>query len=173
MAIRSKMRTNSKSKRRTLKSKRRSIKRQRGGDSRHGTKCSEDERKEIISDRNQLLICKKSKQIFGKKVKSSLKKKNGTRSLGKYGKTLNSEECMKGPCWHKLSMKDRIMYKSKIKEARKEAKAEAETQPAPTNVNCEGVLNSKIKRGKGKRKKCTTCGGFVKEINGQLTCLPR
>ena len=110
MAIRSKMRTNSKSKRGTLKSKRRSIKRQRGGDSKHGTECFE--RKKIIFERNEPLICKKSLKHLtkkGRKRKSTLPKSK-------------QEACYNITCWHKLSTKDRIMYKSKIKKAK--AKAE-------------------------------------------------
>lgn len=91
---------------------------QKDGESevKHGIPCNikgEYERV-TINGKKVDLICKKSKQIFGKKVKSSLKKKNGTSSLGKYGKTLNSEDCMKGPCWHKLSglNKRRRAYKS-------------------------------------------------------------
>ena len=110
MAIRSKMRTNSKSKRGTLKSKRKSIKRQRGGDSKHGTECFE--RKKIIFEGTEPLICKKSLKHLtkkGKKRKSTLPKNK-------------QEKCYNTTCWHRLSMKDRIMYKSKIKKAKAEVK---------------------------------------------------
>ena len=74
----------------------------------HGTKCKLSNNKKNIKygydiNNNVDLICKKSKKIFGRKLKSSLKKKNGTRSLGKYGKILENKKCMTGPCWHKLS----------------------------------------------------------------------
>lgn len=75
------------------------------------------------------LICKKSKKKFGRKFKSSLKKKNGTRSLGKYGKILENEDCMTGPCWHKLSLmnKRKKSYKKwkKISARARAARAEA------------------------------------------------
>ena len=74
MGIRSKIRINSKSKRRTLK-------RQRGGESNvvHGMTCGRSERgtyKRVMINGKQVdLICKKSLQMLGKKLKSSLKRK--------------------------------------------------------------------------------------------------
>lgn len=113
MPIRSKKRINSKSKRRTLK-------RQIGGNLiKHGRTCEKSERgeyKRIINNNGKKmvdLICKKSLQMLGKKLKSSLKKKNGTFSLGRYGKTLNNKKCMKELCWHKLSGFDKRRKKYK------------------------------------------------------------
>ena len=121
MAIRSKMRTNSKSKRRTLK-------RQGGGQNPasnvspnsvkkarvvHGDSCSEKKGTIKLSNDGKFLICKKSlKHITkkGKKRKSTLPKNK-------------QEKCYNTTCWHKLSMKDRIMYKSKIKTLKKEEAA--------------------------------------------------
>jgi len=125
MSIRSKIGTNSKRKRRTLK-------RQRGGNGNqinnesgptHGKKCIT--KKQIVMDnRGDYLICKKSKQLLGRKLKSSLKKKNGTRSLGKYGKKLENEDCMKGLCWHRLSAmnKRKKSYKQWKKKEKKQEK---------------------------------------------------
>jgi hypothetical protein len=151
MAIRSKMRTNSKSKRGTLKSKRRSIKRQRGGDSKHGSRCSEDERKKIIFEGTEPLICKKSLKHLIKKDR----KRKSTLSENK------QRECYNTTCWHRLSMKDKIMYKSKIKKAEAklasdltkkgkeaaaraeaEARARAETEAAEEKARDEEATES-------------------------------
>ena len=138
MSIRSKMRTNS-------KSKRRSIKRQRGGNLiKHGRTCESSEigtyKRVTINGKKVDLICKKSKQIFGKKVKSSLKKKNGTFSLGKYGKTLNSEKCMKGPCWHKLSSLNKVR-----KRYKKRKNSLSQTKPAyPPSVTESSPIQSTL-----------------------------
>ena len=53
------------------------------------------------------LIFKKSKKVFGRIVKSSLKKKKGTLSLGKWNistsnKNTSISECMNKPCWHQI-----------------------------------------------------------------------
>jgi len=87
----------------------------------HGEKCSKEEkntyRRVKINKKEVDLICKKSKKILGldRKLKSSLKKENGTLSFGKYGKKLNNKTkiCMKNPCWHKLSGLDKKRKKYK------------------------------------------------------------
>jgi len=113
----------------------------------HGTKCELSNEKNKIKygyDKSKRvdLICKKSKKKFGRKLKSSLKKKNGTRSLGKYGKILENEECMTGPCWHKLSFmnKRKKSYKKwknllKKKIGEETAKALIKGKKARNNYN--------------------------------------
>jgi hypothetical protein len=70
----------------------------------HGAKCdNENINKRIVIDGKKPLICKKSKSLFGRKFRSSLNKKKGTKSLGKFGRKLDKDWCHKGPCWHKIS----------------------------------------------------------------------
>jgi hypothetical protein len=79
----------------------------------HGDVCNKKEIGQTKKISGETLICKKSKSLFGRKIKSSLKKKTGTKSLGRYGKRLEKNECHKGPCWHKLSRLNKISRKLK------------------------------------------------------------
>ena len=85
----------------------------------HGAKCNEINERIEINDKNDKnnskkeLICKKSKSLLGRKIKSSLTKKKGTKSLGNFGKKLKYDWCHKGPCWHKLSTLNKISRKLK------------------------------------------------------------
>lgn len=83
------------------------------GGSIHGNMCNKAG--EIKYENNKYFICKKSKSLFGRKLKSSLNKEKGTRSLGKFGIKLNNkyQKCMVNPCWHKISIFNRVSKKKK------------------------------------------------------------
>ena len=79
----------------------------------HGAKCDKKNINERITINGKELICKKSKSLLGRKIKSSLKKKEGTKSLGKFGRKLDKDWCHENPCWHKLSTLNKISRKLK------------------------------------------------------------
>jgi hypothetical protein len=107
----------------------------------HGAKCSNNNRKIAIAftkkKKYEPVICKKSKQYFGRKLRSTLQKKKKTSSLGNYGKKLgkgntlqNNSDCMQTACWHRLSTRNKRKSKIKnkmknINKAIEKAKAEA------------------------------------------------
>lgn len=81
----------------------------------HGRYCDKSNRNKIIKNSNKhsrILICKKSKKHFfkkGKKLISTLSKKDQERCYNQY-------------CWHKLSMKNKIVHRKKIKNLKKTKK---------------------------------------------------
>ena len=78
----------------------------------HGSMCDKSNRNKIIKNSNKhsrILICKKSKKHYfkkGKKLFITLSKKN-------------QEKCYNQYCWHKLSMKNKIVHRKKIKNLTK------------------------------------------------------
>ena len=81
----------------------------------HGRYCDKSNRNKIIKNSiepSRILICKKSKKHFfkkGKKLMSTLSKKD-------------QEKCYNQYCWHKLSMKNKIVHRKKIKNLKKTKK---------------------------------------------------
>ena len=125
----------------------------------HGTVCSELGKTGIAKTKKgkyEPVICKKSRQIFGRKYKSTLKKKKGTLSFGKYGKKLahpnnnnQNSECMNKPCWHRFSLKNKNTKKNNyIKEKEKAKQYQLSNPPPENNGN-----NKLVKRFKKKSKK--------------------
>jgi hypothetical protein len=165
MAIRSKMKNNSKSKRRTLK-------RQGGGIYQnpafnvssnkfkkdrftHGNTCDKKKGTIKLSNDGNFLICKKSLKHLTKKGR----KRKSTLSKNK------QKICYNTTCWHKLSMKDKIVYKKKIKtlkkeedarkasELTKEGKAEAKAKEEAAATKIQALFRGRMGRKKAKSKK--------------------
>jgi len=83
----------------------------------HGNKCEEIHNKKIIKkSKNNYLICKKSITIpFTKRKRKTTLGSNNTKSH--YFKNIGNthSNCVKGLCWHKLSRKNKFVYRKKIK----------------------------------------------------------
>ena len=123
----------------------------------HGTVCSELGKTGIAKTKKgkyEPVICKKSRQIFGRKYKSTLKKKKGTLSFGKYGKKLahpnnnnQNSKCMNGPCWHRLSFYNKKSkdYKKSKSSINKAIKLAIITQNKSRQIPIRSTANNQLK----------------------------